>query len=539
MASSRADVVGILDIIEDIDLPHPSCALLKSYVVEAFDPARAAKYLCERLQVEDASTIVADWRFIVESIFVTGVPPSPPDVAASQNIRRRDSERCCSRIRDMLSAFLTPQYCDWWLAYAADPDFTSVYQNHWLIRKSVGKAFQKGIVQLNRLQSSMIEFAVRQNPLSGGAPPLDINGRYPLLGDHSRSGFEKVDARFVGTHARLCQSIQYLTLEKDFEREAVVRATRTPGDNEMLTFWAPTMLYRVGGFLRSLPGWTLLQLWRRFPDTIRLAAYKGLKRLGAWIYGDGKESTSVQRLPFGLYLKRHSDIEQCHNEFNALRMVRHHTYIPAPKPLDIVCREAEPSTSEWYIPDPTCYILMTQVPGQPIDQCHTVMSDVHLSEVSVHLTSYLSQLREIPQRNKGLISNTLGGACRDTRIRGETPVGPFQDEESFSQLFRFPDDPGRRGHQIVFTHGDLNARNILVGKTFHRDGTTSWKITGIVDWEFAGYMPEYWDCTRSMFERFRWPKRYNNAIQAAFKPLGDYSKELDVEIRAWESGCGV
>ncbi|KFA71450.1 hypothetical protein S40288_04316 [Stachybotrys chartarum IBT 40288] len=439
MASSRADVVGILDIIEDIDLPHPSCALLKSYVVEAFDPARAAKYLCERLQVEDASTIVADWRFIVESIFVTGVPPSPPDVAASQNIRRRDSERCCvsgsvgsicdplvvlpilavpshwalkeacgllshSRIRDMLSAFLTPQYCDWWLAYAADPDFTC---------------------------------------------------------------------------------------------------------------------------------------GERFPDTIRLAAYKGLKRLGAWLYGDGKESTSVQRLPFGLYLKRHSDIEQCHNEFNALRMVRHHTYIPAPKPLDIVCREAEPSTSEWYIPDPTCYIFMTQVPGQPIDQCHTVMSDMHLSEVSVQLTSYLSQLREIPQRNKGLISNTLGGACRDTRIRGETPVGPFQDEESFSQLFRFPDDPGRRGHQIVLTHGDLNARNILVGKTFHRDGTTSWKITGIVDWEFAGYMPDYWDCTRSMFERFRWPKRYNNAIQAAFKPFGDYSKELDVEIRAWESGCGV
>jgi hypothetical protein len=42
-----------------------------------------------------------------------------------------------------------------------------------------------------------------------------------------------------------------------------------------------------------------------------------------------------------------------------------------------------------------------------------------------------------------------------------------------------------------------------------------------------------------MFERFRWPKRYYNAIQAAFKPLGDYSKELDVEIRAWEPGCGV
>lgn len=64
-------------------------------------------------------------------------------------------------------------------------------------------------------------------------------------------------------------------------------------------------------------------------------------------------------------------------------------------------------------------------------------------------------------------------------------------------------------------------------------------MTGIVDWEFAGFYPEYWDCTKSMFEGFRWPKRYNNMIRGVFSELADYSRELDIEKRSWESGDAV
>jgi hypothetical protein len=37
---------------------------------------------------------------------------------------------------------------------------------------------------------------------------------YPLLGDHSRQGLEKVDPRFIGTHARLCDGVQFLDISK-------------------------------------------------------------------------------------------------------------------------------------------------------------------------------------------------------------------------------------------------------------------------------------------------------------------------------------
>ena len=73
-------------------------------------------------------------------------------------------------------------------------------------------------------------------------------------------------------------------------------------------------------------------------------------------------------------------------------------------------------------------------------------------------------------------------------------------------------------HDIVFTHGDLNLRNILVDD----DG----KIFGNVDWECAGWYPEYWEYTKAHFSArytIRWTA---DVIDQDF--LG-YRNELQVE----------
>ena len=41
-----------------------------------------------------------------------------------------------------------------------------------------------------------------------------------------------------------------------------------------------------------------------------------------------------------------------------------------------------------------------------------------------------------------------------------------------------------------FTHGDLNPFNILVRKG---------KVVGIIDWEFSGWYPYYWEYTSAWF----------------------------------------
>jgi aminoglycoside phosphotransferase (APT) family kinase protein len=136
-----------------------------------------------------------------------------------------------------------------------------------------------------------------------------------------------------------------------------------------------------------------------------------------------------------------------------------------------------------------------------------MLSDRDAFEFVVEMQDYLTQLRAIPKEVSPEFANTLGGACRDPRIRDGNPVGPFVDEEAFNQVLLHSDDSSRRGHNVVFTHADLNLQNILVDQVVKLDGTRGWKISGIVDWENSGYYPEYWDYTKALFEGFRYNER--------------------------------
>jgi thiamine kinase-like enzyme len=49
---------------------------------------------------------------------------------------------------------------------------------------------------------------------------------------------------------------------------------------------------------------------------------------------------------------------------------------------------------------------------------------------------------------------------------------------------------------VVFTHSDLRPRNIMV-----KDEV----VTGIVDWEFVGWYPEYWGFSR-VLNIWKWQK---------------------------------
>lgn len=267
--------------------------------------------------------------------------------------------------------------------------------------------------------------------------------------------------------------------------------------------------------------------------------YQILQAVGEQLYGTPPNSfAQVQRLPFGLYLKYARDPEGFRNEFNALETVRRYTSIPVPWPLDIV---AVPSKSRDPFYSHDAYLLTSRIPGFPLSNCMEMLSDTDTSEFVRQMQEYLTQLRAIPKTvSPGYaICNTLGGACRDPRIRSASPVGPFVNEEAFSQVLRHPNDPSRRGHRTVFTHADLNLRNILVDQVTKSDGTRGWGIGGIVDWETAGYYPEYWDYTKALFEEFRYNERWRKLMHRIFKPFGDMSKEFEVEERSWGEGDAI
>ncbi|KAF5976079.1 kinase-like domain-containing protein [Fusarium coicis] len=539
MDSSAPEIHHMLNIIDQVHLQHPASALLRTYILGAVQPQKAAEYLQSRLKTDGhLGLAIADWIYVVDSV-ISGKQPRPPSADEISVITKRDGVAPIlpvpsawlkgePRIIELLEAFFNPQYLDWWRFRIDRADIYSPYQTHWLVRRSVHQAFQRGVVKLIRLPSSMIEFRV-EHVLIDDEQPVDVNGAIALLGDHSRQGIEKVDARLIGSHARFSKGIQLVNLAR----------TIAPGlfSEPKTTTYVPPQQFLVRMRSSNLGlGHTftrpIMLLWRLFPSKVRIAAYDLLRKLGKCFYGKDGDA-QVQRLPFGLYLKYNSNPDTLRNEYNALKDVEQKTAIPAPRVFDMVSQNNDE--------DDLSYLLMSRVPGTSLAICRDALSDQDYANLSVQLKDCVSQMRDIPKpaNHDMAICNTSGEACRDPRIRDWSPIGPFPDEVSFSQNLRFSDEPSRRGHKIVFTHGDLNPRNIMIERVNISAGAKGWRLSGIIDWETAGYYPEYWDYTKSMFESFRWPRRHNDMMQGVFSEFGDYNEELAVERRAWESGDGI
>ncbi|OAR00187.1 hypothetical protein LLEC1_07714 [Akanthomyces lecanii] len=520
----------IWTIEEGLSLPHPAVALLRSFIVEALNDAAAAAYVQSRISSpEEAYRLASDWAYVVEAVSRRGILPPAPDAAAAHYIAQRDGCVCCvsglrGTILDPLivapvlpipvdwmrdQAFFGGPYMDWWLRYIEAPTRTMPEENHWLVRRSVAEALRAGRVRLDRVQPSMTEYVVSP-VLVGAEAPITINGDLALLGDHSRSHIPKVDPRFVGTHARLSKSIQLVKLARDVT-PSFLESPQIPSNSLSRNSPQTTLKPWTKGLqLTSVITVPLLRVWLLCPQRLRLMAYRGLKRLGEYLYGITPGSNSVQKLPFGLFLKYSDNFDRCENELNALQTVRRCTTIPVPKGLDLVYDVVE-SSDDWgnatTVRQP--YLLMTTVPGAPLSQCINAIFDEDYQYIRQQLQDAVSQLRAIPKTvNPDMaICNTLGAACQEPRIRDFTPIGPFKDEAGFSQWMRFSDESSRRGHRIVFTHADLNPRNIMVD--------------------------------RSLYEGFRWPQRHNEVMKSVFAALGDYTAEMDVERRSWESGDGL
>lgn len=139
---------------------------------------------------------------------------------------------------------------------------------------------------------------------------------------------------------------------------------------------------------------------------------------------------------------------------------------------------------------------MTCVPGRPIGQILDIMTDEQVKQVVTDLKGYIAELPAIPKKlTESRICNSKGGGgILDWRVPdSQREELRFETEADFNKYLTDPfwEDIRRRAakshdirHGIVFTHGDLNPRNILA---------ENGKITGIVDWANGGLFPEYWE----------------------------------------------
>lgn len=206
------------------------------------------------------------------------------------------------------------------------------------------------------------------------------------------------------------------------------------------------------------------------------------------------------------------------SEPNALRLVEKYTTIPAPRIVDV--GEYSGKT----------YMIMTRLPGEHLIEVMHLMSYAERDRFADDLADCVAQLRKIPNHTPYRFANTVGGPITDHRLPEGQP-GPYNSEADFnnyltSHLGCTPDKvldglTMHQDHRSFFTHSDFFSLNLLV---------EGGRLTGIVDWECAGYMPEYWEFIKA--KRAAHCKPVMEGIFA--RTFGrEYESEWEIERKLW------
>ncbi|RSM18746.1 hypothetical protein CDV31_002466 [Fusarium ambrosium] len=205
----------------------------------------------------------------------------------------------------------------------------------------------------------------------------------------------------------------------------------------------------------------------------------------------------------------------------AMQYVASHTAIPVPK---IYAVHTEKNGS--------VYIEMEYAQGDGLDSAWGHLSVDEKNTVFADIKQHVSWLRELQPPTQDIVSSALQNPAFDCRI-GACFYGPLNHQEFHSLArghLRIQDVAPFLGPEVAkvhtshykthFTHADLAPRNIIV-----RRG----RVVAIIDWEFAGWYPEYWEFTKAYYNCFP-DDEWEDYLRIA---LPCYDMELIAEQTLW------
>ncbi|OBT62546.1 hypothetical protein VE03_07400 [Pseudogymnoascus sp. 23342-1-I1] len=517
MADGTVDTA--ISAIKTADLTAIEHKILVNFVKEAYEPSLAAREVLDRIRddgrpVEETLRVLKqDWHELVAVIS----RQTPSDASLGELVARRDPLRCCvtpsgrqqldepeptfiippalSELVDadgaehssksLLDAFMSPSRAARLKNMVSDRTDPGRLANALFLAPGIQHAFQNGHLQV-RLYS-----AKGWDSLDEDAGNDDLKAEYII--------FEICPEPY--NHILLADRSSFYGPGSPYK---ITLQTEDPKQLPLPSAFLLKMHYKFANALhqfyveeRIADGWGPLQsyfsrttqliartLWLLVPKFIRITCYRHLLEKGESKYGYDI-SDVVQQLPLGLYAKRLARAGD--NEVNALRTLeREAPSIPAPLLIDTFSDDSV----DWFI--------MTRVPGTRLEDVIHRTSHAERAQLAADLSSILAQMRKIKNTSPYRFCNVSGGPIYDNRLN--EVAGPFNAEADLNtcllgraQFLKYLTDEiptaFLRSHDSVFTHSDLFFSNVLV------DGG---RLSGIVDWEGANFMPAYWEFTKAM-----------------------------------------
>ncbi|KZV78730.1 hypothetical protein EXIGLDRAFT_736665 [Exidia glandulosa HHB12029] len=164
-----------------------------------------------------------------------------------------------------------------------------------------------------------------------------------------------------------------------------------------------------------------------------------------------------------------------------------------------------PALYAWHHDGDEAFLYMELVDGVTLEQCWHALSSTERGILAQRLKGILAKLRqEILPPADSYIGSVPRAPCGDHSIRNLGGMGPFSSTAAFHDaLPALGVRPNHLGIDFVaqlrnalpddapptFTHGDLHFSNIIISPP----GEGELTIRAIIDWEFAGFYPSYWE----------------------------------------------
>ncbi|CAF9924965.1 MAG: hypothetical protein ALECFALPRED_002876 [Alectoria fallacina] len=157
----------------------------------------------------------------------------------------------------------------------------------------------------------------------------------------------------------------------------------------------------------------------------------------------------------------------------------------------------------WTGDDGFGYISMAPMPGKDLDEIWPELDSLERESVMKDYKAILQRLRALdPSPDTPIQIGAIdGGPAVDHRPSDRRSSGPFSTEAELNNWLLSLIHPDyqeyhsdffvetvkgsmRDNHKWRMTHGDMGPHNILV---------ENGRITAVLDWELAGWYPEYWE----------------------------------------------
>ncbi|KAI1120107.1 kinase-like domain-containing protein [Nemania abortiva] len=222
-------------------------------------------------------------------------------------------------------------------------------------------------------------------------------------------------------------------------------------------------------------------------------------------------------------------------EAATMRYLAEKTTIPLPK---VYCS---------FLHKNMAYVVMERVQGEHLATAWENLSEKSREDVYAQLRSIFQELHSLTPPPGTGVESCVGGSLFDSRIpRGDPRFGPFKTIQDFHYWLRHDfeldalkdREKDQDWHDTAdmirqqdgpwpppkFAHGDINPSNILV-----RDG----KVVSIIDWEFSGWYPHYWEYASAWFGniiREQWQGMLENFLD---RPSPEEFKMEEVRHRWW------